>query len=121
MQDFTGVPAVVDLAAMRDAIKKLGKSPNDINPLQPAELVIDHSVQVDNFGSDKAFDLNAQLEYERNLERYKFLKWGQSAFSNFKVVPPDTGIVHQINIEFLARCIFTKKINNEDYAYQILL
>ena len=117
MQDFTGVPAVVDLAAMRDAIKKLGKSPNDINPLQPAELVIDHSVQVDNFGSDKAFDLNAQLEYERNLERYKFLKWGQSAFSNFKVVPPDTGIVHQINIEFLARCIFTKKINNEDYAY----
>ncbi len=117
MQDFTGVPAVVDLAAMRDAIKKLGKSPNDINPLQPAELVIDHSVQVDNFGSDKAFDLNAQLEYERNLERYKFLKWGQSAFSNFKVVPPDTGIVHQINIEFLARCIFTKKINDEDYAY----
>ncbi len=117
MQDFTGVPAVVDLAAMRDAIKKLGKSPNDINPLQPAELVIDHSVQVDNFGSDKAFDLNAQLEYERNFERYKFLKWGQSAFSNFKVVPPDTGIVHQINIEFLARCIFTKKINDEDYAY----
>ena len=117
MQDFTGVPAVVDLAAMRDAIKKLGKSPNDINPLQPAELVIDHSVQVDNFGSEKAFDLNAQLEYERNLERYKFLKWGQSAFSNFKVVPPDTGIVHQINIEFLARCIFTKEINNENYAY----
>ena len=117
MQDFTGVPAVVDLAAMRDAIKKLGKSPNDINPLQPAELVIDHSVQVDNFGSEKAFDLNAKLEYERNLERYKFLKWGQSAFSNFKVVPPDTGIVHQINIEFLARCIFTKEIDNENYAY----
>ena len=89
MQDFTGVPAVVDLAAMRDAIKKLGKSPEDINPLQPAELVIDHSVQVDNFGSSDAFDLNAQLEYKRNLERYKFLKWGQSTFSNFKVVPPD--------------------------------
>ena len=117
MQDFTGVPAVVDLAAMRDAIKKLGKSPSDINPLQPAELVIDHSVQVDNFGSNKAFDLNAKLEYERNFERYKFLKWGQSAFSNFKVVPPDTGIVHQINIEFLARCIFTKNIEGNEYAY----
>jgi len=117
MQDFTGVPAVVDLAAMRDAIKKLGKNPDDINPLQPAELVIDHSVQVDNFGSDKAFGLNAKLEYERNYERYKFLKWGQSAFSNFKVVPPDTGIVHQINIEFLARCIFTKKIDEINYAY----
>ena len=117
MQDFTGVPAVVDLAAMRDAIKKLGKNPSDINPLQPAELVIDHSVQVDNFGSNKAFDLNAKLEYERNFERYKFLKWGQSAFSNFKVVPPDTGIVHQINIEFLARCIFTKNIEGNEYAY----
>jgi len=117
MQDFTGVPAVVDLAAMRDAIKKLGKNPDDINPLQPAELVIDHSVQVDNFGSNKAFGLNAKLEYERNYERYKFLKWGQSAFSNFKVVPPDTGIVHQINIEFLARCIFTKKIDKVNYAY----
>jgi aconitate hydratase len=120
MQDFTGVPAVVDLAAMRDAIKKLGKSPSDINPLQPAELVIDHSVQVDNFGSNKAFGLNAKLEYERNFERYKFLKWGQSAFSNFKVVPPDTGIVHQINIEFLARCIFTKNIDGANYAYPIL-
>ena len=117
MQDFTGVPAIVDLAAMRDAIKKLGKNPNDINPLQPAELVIDHSVQVDNFGSIESFDLNAKLEYERNFERYKFLKWGQSAFSNFKVVPPDTGIVHQINIEFLARCIFTKNINGLNYAY----
>ena len=117
MQDFTGVPAVVDLAAMRDAIKKLGKNPTDINPLQPAELVIDHSVQVDNFGSKNAFGLNAKLEYERNIERYKFLKWGQSAFSNFKVVPPDTGIVHQINIEFLARCIFTKEINGENFAY----
>jgi len=117
MQDFTGVPAIVDLAAMRDAIKKLGKSPNDINPLQPAELVIDHSVQVDNFGNKDAFNLNAKLEYKRNFERYKFLKWGQSAFSNFKVVPPDTGIVHQINIEFLARCIFTKNIDGINYAY----
>jgi aconitate hydratase len=117
MQDFTGVPAVVDLAAMRDAIKKLGKKPSDINPLQPAELVIDHSVQVDNFGSEKAFDLNAKLEYERNYERYKFLKWGQSTFSNFKVVPPDTGIVHQINIEYLARCVFTKEMDGNEYAY----
>jgi len=117
MQDFTGVPAVVDLAAMRDAIKKLGKNPNDINPLQPAELVIDHSVQVDNFGSKDAFSLNAKLEYQRNLERYKFLKWGQSTFSNFKVVPPDTGIVHQINIEYLARCVFTDNIDNKLYAY----
>ena len=117
MQDFTGVPAVVDLAAMRDAIKKLGKKPSDINPLQPAELVIDHSVQVDNFGSEKAFDLNAKLEYERNYERYKFLKWGQSTFSNFKVVPPDTGIVHQINIEYLARCVFTKEMDGKEYAY----
>ena len=117
MQDFTGVPAVVDLAAMRDAIKKLGKKPSDINPLQPAELVIDHSVQVDNFGSEKAFDLNAKLEYERNYERYKFLKWGQSTFSNFKVVPPDTGIVHQINIEYLARCVFTKEMDEIEYAY----
>ena len=117
MQDFTGVPAIVDLAAMRDAIKKLGKNPNDINPLQPAELVIDHSVQVDNFGSKDAFDLNAKLEYQRNFERYKFLKWSQSAFSNFKVVPPDTGIVHQINIEYLARCIFTNLVDNELYAY----
>ena len=117
MQDFTGVPAVVDLAAMRDAIKKLGKKPSDINPLQPAELVIDHSVQVDNFGSEKAFDLNAKLEYERNYERYKFLKWGQSTFSNFKVVPPDTGIVHQINIEYLARCVFTKEMDEVEYAY----
>ncbi len=117
MQDFTGVPAVVDLAAMRDAIKKLGKNPEDINPLQPAELVIDHSVQVDNFGSSNAFDLNSQLEYKRNLERYKFLKWGQSTFSNFKVVPPDTGIVHQINIEFLARCIFINERDNVKYAY----
>ncbi len=117
MQDFTGVPAIVDLAAMRDAIKKLGKNPKDINPLHQADLVIDHSVQVDKFGSKNAFDLNTKLEYKRNLERYKFLKWGQQNFSNFKVVPPDTGIVHQINIEFLARCVFTKEINNQKMAY----
>ena len=109
MQDFTGVPAVVDLAAMRDAMKSLGGDPEKINPLQPAELVIDHSVQVDHFGSDQAFDLNATLEFNRNRERYNFLKWGQNAFSNFKVVPPDRGIVHQVNLEYLARVIFSRK------------
>jgi aconitate hydratase len=106
MQDFTGVPAVVDLAAMRDAMQALGGDPDRINPLQPAELVIDHSVQVDSFGSSRAVDLNSELEYRRNQERYSFLKWGQKAFSNFKVVPPDTGIVHQVNLEYLARVVF---------------
>ncbi len=109
MQDFTGVPAVVDLAAMRDAMKSLGGDPEKINPLQPAELVIDHSVQVDHFGSEQAFDLNAALEFNRNRERYNFLKWGQNAFSNFKVVPPDRGIVHQVNLEYLARVIFSRE------------
>jgi aconitate hydratase len=106
MQDFTGVPAVVDLAAMRDAMRALGGNPDRINPLQPAELVIDHSVQVDHFGTADAFAKNAALEFERNQERYGFLKWGQKAFSNFKVVPPDTGIVHQVNVEYLARVVF---------------
>ena len=106
MQDFTGVPAVVDLAAMRDAMKALGGNPDRINPLQPAELVIDHSVQVDHFGSADALAKNASLEFARNRERYGFLKWGQRAFSNFKVVPPDTGIVHQVNVEYLARVVF---------------
>jgi aconitate hydratase len=105
LQDFTGVPAVVDLAAMRDAMKKLGGDPKRINPLQPVELVIDHSVQVDAFGSPGAMKINAQLEFQRNRERYQFLKWGQSAFRNFKVVPPDTGIVHQVNLEYLARVV----------------
>ncbi len=108
MQDFTGVPAVVDLAAMRDAMLALGGDPDKINPLQPAELVIDHSVQVDHFGSNEAFGLNAALEFSRNRERYNFLKWGQNAFSNFKVVPPDLGIVHQVNLEYLARVIFSR-------------
>ena len=117
MQDFTGVPAVVDLAAMRDAMKALGGDPDKINPLQPAELVIDHSVQVDNFGSDKAFDLNAELEFNRNKERYNFLKWGQNAFSNFKVVPPDTGIVHQVNLEYLARVVFSSDSTGTQQAY----
>src|SRR5580700_644074 len=106
MQDFTGVPAVVDLAAMRDAMKVLGGDPKLINPLQPAELVIDHSVQVDEFGTPQAFQLNAQLEFSRNKERYAFLRWGQTAFKNFAIVPPDTGIVHQINLEYLARVVF---------------
>jgi len=106
LQDFTGVPAVVDLAAMRDAMAEMGGDPNRINPLQPVELVIDHSVQVDRFGSADAFAENARLEYERNGERYAFLKWGQSALAGFRAVPPDTGIVHQVNIEFLARVVF---------------
>ncbi len=117
MQDFTGVPAVVDLAAMRDAMKALGGNPEKINPLQPAEMVIDHSVQVDNFGSDAAMDLNEKLEFNRNKERYSFLKWGQNAFSNFKVVPPGTGIVHQVNLEYLARVIFSKEQGSTTQAY----
>ena len=106
LQDFTGVPAVVDLAAMRDAMKALGGNPGLINPLQPAELVIDHSVQVDEFGTAQAFQINADLEFQRNKERYAFLRWGQTAFKNFAIVPPDTGIVHQINLEYLARVVF---------------
>ena len=109
LQDFTGVPAVVDLAAMRDAMVALGGDPQKINPLQPAELVIDHSVQVDSYGSSNAVNLNAELEYSRNRERYSFLKWGQQAFETFKVVPPDTGIVHQVNLEFLARTVFIEE------------
>ena len=106
MQDFTGVPAVVDLAAMRDAMADLGGDPAKINPLVPAELVIDHSVQVDVFGTPQAFARNAEREYERNRERYAFLRWGQDAFDNFAVVPPETGIVHQVNLEYLARVVF---------------
>ena len=117
MQDFTGVPAVVDLAAMRDAMTDLGGDPDRINPLQPAELVIDHSVQVDSFGTDGAMDLNSELEYQRNQERYSFLKWGQKAFSNFKVVPPDTGIVHQVNLEYLARVVFEMEHGGVTQAY----
>ena len=117
MQDFTGVPAVVDLAAMRDAMQHLGGDPDKINPLQPAELVIDHSLQVDEYGSDQAMDLNARLEFSRNKERYNFLKWGQKAFSNFKVVPPDTGIVHQVNLEYLARVVFTQSKDGVTQAY----
>ena len=110
MQDFTGVPAIVDLAAMRDAMRALGGDPEKINPLQPAELVIDHSVQVDEFGTVNAYDMNAALEFQRNRERYAFLKWGQSAFANFSAVPPGMGICHQVNLEYLARVVFTTSV-----------
>jgi aconitate hydratase A / 2-methylisocitrate dehydratase len=117
MQDFTGVPAVVDLAAMRDAIKSLGGDPERVNPLVPAELVIDHSVQVDEFGTSRAYDANSILEFQRNRERYAFLKWGQSAFRNFSAVPPGMGICHQVNLEFLARVVFTTEIDGQLAAY----
>src|SRR6186997_2760557 len=105
MQDFTGVPAIVDLAAMRDAMEELGGDPAKINPLVPVELVIDHSIQVDVFAERLAFQRNAELEFERNRERYAFLRWGQTAFDNFSVVPPNTGICHQVNLEYLARVV----------------
>ena len=108
--------AVVDLAAMREAMKALGGDPKKINPLQPAELVIDHSVQVDEFGSAKAFDINAELEFIRNKERYAFLRWGQTAFKNFAIVPPDTGIVHQVNVEYLARVVFVLRQGRDGQA-----
>ncbi|MBM4169673.1 MAG: aconitate hydratase AcnA [Ignavibacteria bacterium] len=117
LQDFTGVPCVVDLAVMRDAIVKMGGDPTRINPLQPVDLVIDHSVQVDEYGSEHAFALNSRLEFERNRERYTFLRWGQQAFQNFRVVPPNTGIVHQVNLEYLARVIFTSEKNGEWMAF----
>ncbi len=119
MQDFTGVPAVVDLAAMRDAMKNLGGDPRKINPLVPVDLVIDHSVIVDEFGTPRAFDRNVELEYERNGERYRFLKWGQTAFENFSVVPPGTGICHQVNLEFLSQTIWTRRdvASGEEIAY----
>src|SRR5471032_1946029 len=106
LQAFTGVPCVVDLAAMRDALAKLGGKPSKINPLQPVDLVIDHSVQVDEYGTDAALLINTDLEYERNLERYQFLRWGQKAFENFRVVPPGTGICHQVNLEYLGQVVF---------------
>ena len=117
MQDFTGVPAVVDLAAMRDAIKTLGGDPERVNPLVPAELVIDHSVQVDEYGTAGAYGANSLLEFQRNRERYAFLKWGQTAFRNFSAVPPGMGICHQVNLEYLARVVFTAEIDGEQVAY----
>ncbi len=117
LQDFTGVPAVVDLAAMRDAVVKLGGSADKINPLSPAELVIDHSVQVDKYGTANALDLNNKIEFQRNKERYSFLRWGQSAFENFRVVPPNTGIVHQVNLEYLSRVVFDVESGDGRKAY----
>ncbi|MGA0615404.1 aconitate hydratase AcnA [Paracoccus sp. KR1-242] len=118
MQDFTGVPAVVDLAAMRDGIKALGGNAQKINPLNPVDLVIDHSVMIDEFGTPRAFQKNVELEYERNMERYTFLKWGQNAFNNFRVVPPGTGICHQVNLEYLAQTVWTDKDQNgQEVAY----
>jgi aconitate hydratase len=117
LQDFTGVPAVVDFAAMREAIRTLGGDPKKVNPLLPAELVIDHSVQVDKFGSDMAFAFNAELEFQRNVERYAFLRWGQEALNNFKVVPPDTGICHQVNLEYLARVVFDAVADGKTQAF----
>ena len=117
LQDFTGVPCVVDLAAMRDAVVKLGGNANQINPLAPAELVIDHSVQVDVYGSESALEKNVEIEFHRNQERYSFLRWGQKAFNNFKVVPPRTGIVHQVNLEHLARVVFTAEQDGQQWAY----
>src|SRR5271154_3929911 len=117
MQDFTGVPCIVDLAAMREAIVKLGGDPQKVNPLAPAELVIDHSVQVDEYGAANSLQHNNEIEFKRNGERYMFLRWGQTAFSNFKVVPPNTGIVHQVNIERLARVIFSAEASGKKAAY----
>ena len=117
LQDFTGVPCVVDLAAMRDAMARLGGDPKRINPLQPVDLVIDHSVQVDEYGTEAAFLLNTEKEFERNRERYEFLRWGQNAFDNFRVVPPGTGICHQVNLEYLGRVVFTRDGNGESVAY----
>ncbi|HSE56141.1 MAG TPA: aconitase family protein, partial [Nocardioidaceae bacterium] len=117
MQDFTGVPCVVDLATMREAMADLGGDASKINPLAPAEMVIDHSVIADVFGSPEAFERNVEIEYERNRERYQFLRWGQGAFDDFKVVPPGTGIVHQVNIEHLARTVFTREVDGVTQAY----
>ena len=117
LQDFTGVPCVVDLAAMRDAVKRLGGRPEQINPQIPSELVIDHSVQVDVFGRPDALDLNGKIEFERNKERYAFLRWGQKAFENFKVVPPNTGIVHQVNLENLARVVMEREVGGQAWAF----
>ena len=117
MQDFTGVPCVVDLATMREAMVDLGGDPKKINPLAPAELVIDHSVVIDVAGSADAFERNVEFEYQRNAERYQFLRWGQMAFDDFKVVPPGTGIVHQVNIEYLARTVMTREVAGVLQAY----
>src|SRR5271154_6943070 len=117
LQDFTGVPSIVDMAAMREAMRKLGGDPKKINPLLPADLVIDHSVQVDKFGTADALLFNAEIEFLRNVERYAFLRWGQRAFQNFRVVPPDTGICHQVNLEYLAKVVFRREEGGKWLAF----
>ena len=117
MQDFTGVPAVADLAAMRDAVSEKGKDPSKVNPMSQVDLVIDHSVMVDYFASPKAFQKNVDMEFGRNIERYEFLKWGQQAFKNFRVIPPGTGICHQVNLEYLAEVVWSSKQNEKNYLY----
>src|SRR6185295_9892989 len=117
LQDFTGVPAVVDLASMRGAVKRLGGEARRINPLVPVDLVVDHSVQVDVFGSPDALQRNAEIEFARNRERYEFLRWGQKAFASFRVVPPATGIVHQVNLEYLAKGVLTKREEGATVAF----
>ena len=117
LQDFTGVPTLVDLAAMRTAMKRVGGDPARINPLVPVDLVIDHSVQVDVFGTPLALERNAEVEFQRNRERYEFLRWGQRAFKNFRVVPPATGIVHQVNLEFLAKVVTAQQVDGEWFVF----
>ena len=117
LQDYTGIPAVADLAAMRDAVKSKNKDPNKINPLSTVDLVIDHSVMVDNYAKKDSFSKNVQREFDRNGERYSFLKWGQSAFNNFRVVPPGTGICHQVNLEYLSKVVWSSEANGQLFAY----
>jgi len=117
LQDYTGIPAVADLAAMREAVKEKNRDPNSINPLSAVDLVIDHSVQVDKSAKSDSFEKNVDIEFERNGERYSFLKWGQQAFNNFRIVPPGTGICHQVNLEYLSKVVWSEKFNEEDYLF----
>ena len=119
LQDYTGIPAVADLAAMREAVKEKNKDPNKINPLSAVDLVIDHSVQVDKFANSKALKDNVDIEFNRNSERYSFLKWGQQAFNNFRIVPPGTGICHQVNLEYLSKVVWEEKHNGDTYIFLI--
>ena len=117
LQDYTGIPAIADLAAMRDAVKKKNKDPNTINPLSSVDLVIDHSVQVDKFASLNSLKENVDIEFQRNAERYSFLKWGQQAFNNFRIVPPGTGICHQVNLEYLSKVVWSERYKEENYLF----
>ena len=119
LQDYTGIPAVAVLAAMREAVKEKNKDPNKINPLSNVDLVIDHSVQVDKFANKDSLEKNVEIEFQRNGERYSFLKWGQQAFNNFRIVPPGTGICHQVNLEYLSKVVWTSEYNNEQYIFKI--